>query len=179
MGIENRPEMENIRRLSRVIIILCTCLQVPIVISMFVPIIILFDGEIPTYSIYGESLNNLTSGKRVVSSMILLIGTIIQYHGITLIKTLFKTYRKGIIFSTETIGCFRKMGFLMLYYMIFRMVTSAVWQIWVQRIESWRDFNVEISTNQIAFFVIGFALFAISYVMKEAHKLKQQDDLVI
>lgn len=93
---------------------------------------------------------------------------------------LFSLYRKGLFFSAKNISCFTWLGGVLLLQFVITAIYPALLVTLINTITSDELTRIIfISDTDIIGLLAGLIIYVIAWVMKQAHQLQQEQELVI
>jgi hypothetical protein len=92
------------------------------------------------------------------------------------LSTLFSFYEMGKIFTTETVGCYKRISLATIAYAPLGMMSST-FTLWM--LSDFKRFEITFSTSEIGVLILGSIVLLISWIMEEACRLKTDNDLTI
>lgn len=176
MKIEN----ENINRIQRVS---GTFRLLFTVLIFFIPIVTLMywmlfnylpDGlttELPVKVSQALPLKTL-----LLAFLVSLIPISVAIYGAINLKELFKLYERAIIFSERNVNCFRRLGYTLISWvfanLIFVVLISIV--LTFSNLPGERVMVAQFGVSDVGTLIIGAVVLLVSWVMKEASKLENE-----
>ncbi len=176
MEIENE-NINRIRRVSGTFRVLFS------VLVYFIPIATLvywmsfnylpegFTAELPVVVSQALPLKTL-----FLAFLVSLIPVSVAVFGAINLKELFKLYEKEIVFSEQNISCFRRLGYTLISWvfanLIFVVLISAV--LTFSNLPGERAIVAQIGVSDFGTLIIGAVVLIVSWVMKEASKLENE-----
>lgn len=180
-----KSENENIKRIQRVsgkFRLLFT------VLIFFIPVVTLmywlffnylpvgFTTELPVVVSQALPLKTL-----MLAFLVSLIPASVAIYGIFNLKELFRLYEKAIVFSERNVNCFRSLGYTLIYWvianLIFVMLISVV--LTFNNSPGDRMMVAQFGITDIGTLIIGAVVVLVSWVMKEASKLENEQSYTV
>ena len=105
-----------------------------------------------------------------------LIPLSVVIYGLVTLKELFELYENEIIFSEKNVSCFRRLGFISIYWVIANMVFVTLISIVItfNNLPGEQVIIAQFGVSDIAMLIIGSIVVLISWVMNEASKLEDE-----
>ncbi|MFT0892413.1 DUF2975 domain-containing protein [Pseudochelatococcus sp. G4_1912] len=110
------------------------------------------------------------------------IGTVPMFVCLWLLRTVFKNYREGNIFSDDNASCFRKIGILLILDALIATSVSETAFIFAMTFNNppgERMISVSVGSPQLYLLFLGLVIFIISLVMSEASKIHAEQQLTV
>ena len=117
----------------------------------------------------------------VLALLVSFIPASVAIYGLITLRQLFKLYENGIVFSTENVSCFRRLGYTLIAWVfanfIFVPLISVV--ISINNPPGARQLTVGFGSSDLATLIIGAIVILVSWVMHEASRLEQEQAFTV
>lgn len=100
----------------------------------------------------------------------------VMVFGLMTLRTLFRLYEDGIIFSAANVRCFRRLGYAFIAWVLANVIYTPVLSIIITAINppGEKALVVQFGSPQLSALVIGGIILLIAWVMDEGRKLKDE-----
>ena len=124
---------------------------------------------------------SLALDQRIYSAIAGLIVSGITMAGFYVLIKLFSLYEKGIIFSSDNVSCYRKLGFLIIISMAAGIIqNSAISVIFsLHNPPGQRIITLSLSSSDIAIGIIGMIVVLISWIMDAGREIMEEQELTV
>ena len=126
-------------------------------------------------------LHSFTTSTRIYGFLATLIPVGMTMLGLVFLIKLFRLYEQGIIFASQAVSCLRRLGYVLLVSQVLQMVYDLLISLTV----TWhnpvghRMLAMTITGTNIAIVLAALLLLLISWIMAEACKLQEEQQLTI
>ncbi len=175
-----KSKNENINRIQRVSGIFRFLFAALI---FFIPIVTLmywllfnylptgFTTELPVAVNQTLSLNTL-----LIALLVSIIPMSVAIYGVINLKVLFKLYEEAIVFSEKNVNCIRRLGYTLIFWVVANFVFVVLISIVLSfnKLPGERIIVAQLGVSDIGTLIIGAVIVLISWVMKEASRLEDE-----
>ena len=129
----------------------------------FVPMPVRAEAELPLLS-------------RILAFVISMLPIGVVIAAMYILARLFSLYEKGIVFSTQTVRCFRRLGWVLMCWVVASLFYLPMLSHVVTAVNppEQRLVVAQLGLSDIAVLVMGAIVLLISWVMDEARKLEDE-----
>ena len=174
------PDLEKIRRASNVlqklILTLIPALPVGIVLTwMFL------DLEALDIHFTLDEVGPLTATERWLAASLNLLPLAVTLYALFNLQKLFGLYATGQVFTSETVRCFRNMGWALIIMMPVNILFHSALSVLLSfdHPAGERMLAVSLSSNHLGMAIVGTVIVIISWVMAEATRIAQENAEII
>lgn len=124
---------------------------------------------------------NLEFDQRIYSSLAGLAVSFILMWGFHVLVNLFSLYEKGIIFSSENVECYRRLGYLIIISMAAGIVHNSVMSVIISlhNPPGQRVITLALSSADIAMSIIGMMVVLISWIMDAGKEMMEEQEYIV
>jgi hypothetical protein len=124
---------------------------------------------------------NLAFDQRVYSSLAGLALSGISMAGFYILIQLFSLYEKGIIFSSDNVNCYRKLGYLIIISMVAGIIHNSVMSVIISlhNPPGQRIITLSLSSSDIALGIIGMIVVLISWIMDAGREMSDEQEYIV
>lgn len=117
----------------------------------------------------------------ILGFLVTMIPTGFIIYALLLIVRLFGLYEKGMVFAKENVACFRAIGWSIIACEIARFLANIALGpiLTYHQGVGMRQLVIELDSDSFYTLLAGFSVLTISWVMDEARKLKEEQELFV
>jgi len=168
----------NSKRLRLVFAVLLVSLPI---LTGFFWVFVGTGNEVLSRNLPVEVDSNIPVTSLVVGFLVSLIPTGVVMYALFLLYKLFGLYYNGKVFAKENVACYRSLGWAIIYYALADFVSNILLGIVLtfHRGQGQRLLIISLSSTEIFVLIAGLCILSINWVMDEARKLKEEQELFL
>lgn len=123
----------------------------------------------------------LPTGTLFLGFLVFMVPAAFIMYALFVITRLFGLYEKGKVFGPENVACFRALGWTIIACDIADFLASvALGPILTYHLgDGYREMVIELDSNSFYTLLAGFSVLTIAWVMDEARKIKEEQELIV
>lgn len=123
----------------------------------------------------------LAMDQRIYAALAGLIVSGITMAGFYVLIKLFDLYEKGIIFSSNNVSCYRKLGYLIIISMAAGIIQNSVMSVIfsLHNPPGQRIITLSLSSSDKAMGIIGMIVVLISWIMDAGREIMEEQELTV
>lgn len=173
--------MQRLARASRRLVAAST------VFLVLVPVVLaLFWALLPLHPDLGLHLpvkvdSGLPISGQVMAFFASMIPGAVTMYGLWLLRRLFGLYQRGVVFETDNVECYRRLGWVLIAFAIARFISQPILSVvlTLHHPPGHRMLAVGLSSDDVVTVLVGAVVLTISWVMDEAHRMKQEYEMFV
>ncbi|HNX24076.1 MAG TPA: DUF2975 domain-containing protein [Spirochaetota bacterium] len=124
---------------------------------------------------------NLAFDQRVYSSLAGLALSCISMAGFYILIKLFSLYEKGIIFSSDNVNCYRKLGYLIIIFMAAGIIHNSAMSVIISlhNPPGQRIITFSLSSSDFALGIIGMIVVLVSWIMDAGREMSDEQEYIV
>jgi uncharacterized membrane protein YidH (DUF202 family) len=180
----NEQNELKIRRISGIISVFSKVAKVFITIAALISILVIMFVRVENMHIDMGNLRipfeNLDSFSRVLIVILIVIGSLVLFRGFHHLDRLFSLFKKGEIFTKESIARLKKLGLVMICWSFVNLLYHICFIVIVSKAGFLGGIDIKVNlSGGFIYLLWGLVVFAISWVFEEGYKLREDNELVI